>query len=174
MRFFSFLSSIIYLFTLIQAEQFKRTPPFGKNASDVSKKLGDYTHSHEKVDKSTYSCYPIGECEICSPLEQKTQPYCADYGNKQAIRCEWNEPEIGDSGLSNHTLSTFDEDDAITLPSYRACPRVRQVERARFLKFEGFNFSVAVLSIMVFIWRQKKMAHEQYQNLARRIGVTTV
>jgi hypothetical protein len=48
----------------------KRTPPFGATDDSPSRHLGDYTHSHETVDKSTYSCYSLGECELCTPLEK--------------------------------------------------------------------------------------------------------
>lgn len=51
----------------------KRVAPFGQTTADgnsPSRHLGDYTHSHETVDKSTYSCYSLGECEVCSPLEK--------------------------------------------------------------------------------------------------------
>lgn len=65
-------------------------------------------------------------------LYKKTQPYCVEFGNKEAIRCEWDDPELADK--KNQTQ--IYEDDAISLPSFRACPRVRSVERARFIKFE--------------------------------------
>lgn len=65
-RLFSFLT-----FTLADI-QYRRTPPFGitTDSNKPSQHLGDYTHSHETVDKSTYSCHPIGECEQCTPLEK--------------------------------------------------------------------------------------------------------
>ncbi|KAG2206150.1 hypothetical protein INT47_003799, partial [Mucor saturninus] len=163
-RLFSFLT-----FTLADI-QYRRTPPFGitTNANKSSQHLGDYTHSHETVDKSTYSCHSIGECEQCTPLEKKTQPYCVEFGNKEAVRCEWDDPELAD----RRNQTTIYEDDSIALPSFRACPRVKSVERVRLIKFEGFNLSVAVISVIVFIWRQRKIAREQYQRLAQRIGVT--
>lgn len=55
-----------------------------------------------------------------------------EFGNKEPVRCEWDDPELADK--KNQT--TFYEHDAISLPSYRACPRVRSVERKRFIKFE--------------------------------------
>lgn len=73
---------------------------------------------------------------------QKTQPYCVEFGNKEPVRCEWDDPELADK--KNQT--TFYEDDAISLPSFRACPRVRSVERARFIKFE-----VSILKLPLFI-----------------------
>ncbi|KAI8374048.1 hypothetical protein EDC96DRAFT_498354 [Choanephora cucurbitarum] len=150
----------------------KRAPPFNVETESVSgsRHLGDYTHSHETVDKSTYSCYAIGECEVCSPFEKKSQPYCSEFGNKQAVRCEWDDPELADR--KNQT--SFYEHNAIFLPSFRACPRVKSVERVRMIEFEGLNIVVAVISIFVFIWRQRRMAREQYERLAQRIGVTIV
>ncbi|CAO3628353.1 unnamed protein product [Mucor hiemalis] len=124
-----------------ESQLFGRTPPFGitnDTNTSPSRHLGDYTHSHETVDKSTYSCHSIGECEVCDPLEKKTQPYCTEFGNKEAVRCEWDDPE------------------------------------ARFIKFEGLNVAIAVISVIVFTWRQRKIAREQYQRLAQRIGVTVV
>ena len=47
----------------------KRTPPFGI-VEDGNRRLGNYTYSHETVNKPTYSCYSIRECEVCSPLEK--------------------------------------------------------------------------------------------------------
>lgn len=61
-----------------------------------------------------------------------------EFGNKEAVRCEWDDPELADK----KSQTSFYEDDAISLPSYRACPRVRSVERVRFIKFE--------VSIMVY------------------------
>jgi hypothetical protein len=59
------------IFAIILAETpYRRTPPFGAVEDTAAKHLGDYTHSHETVDKSTYSCHPIGECQVCSPLEK--------------------------------------------------------------------------------------------------------
>ncbi|OBZ91713.1 hypothetical protein A0J61_00238 [Choanephora cucurbitarum] len=158
----------------------KRAPPFNVETESVSgsRHLGDYTHSHETVDKSTYSCYAIGECEVCSPFEKfihiyiikKSQPYCSEFGNKQAVKCEWDDPELADR--KNQT--SFYEHNAIFLPSFRACPRVKSVERVRMIEFEGLNIAVAVTSLLVFIWRQRRMAREQYERLAQRIGVTIV
>jgi hypothetical protein len=77
------------IFTIALAEtQYRRTPPFGvaQDTNSASRNLGDYTHSHETVDKSTYSCYSIGECQICDPLEKVTltkvyarKKYCNNY-----------------------------------------------------------------------------------------------
>lgn len=69
------LICILYscIFTITLAEtQYRRTPPFGvaQDTNAASRNLGDYTHSHETVDKSTYTCYSIGECQVCSPLEK--------------------------------------------------------------------------------------------------------
>ncbi|KAL7332110.1 hypothetical protein PS15p_204204 [Mucor circinelloides] len=140
MRYLAFfIISCIFTITLAET-QYRRTPPFGvaQDTNSASRNLGDYTHSHETVDKSTYSCYSIGECQVCSPLEKKTQPYCVEFGNKEPVRCEWDDPELADK--KNQTA--FYEDDAISLPSFRACPRVRSVERARFIKFEVSNFQL--------------------------------
>lgn len=70
--------------------------------------------------------------ELNQLLTQKTQPYCTEFGNKEAVRCEWDDPELADK---KNQISFYD-DNAISLPSYRACPRVKTVERARFIKFE--------------------------------------
>ncbi|KAI9486211.1 MAG: hypothetical protein EXX96DRAFT_35244 [Benjaminiella poitrasii] len=145
-RIFILILSSLFTLTIASIHN-KRIPPFGSTSS--SKRLGDYTHSHERVDKSTYSCFPIGECEPCFPLEKKTQPYCVEFGNKQAVHCEWDDAE-----LLSRNQTAFDDDDAITLPSYRSCSRVKSVERVS--------------------WRQKIIAREQYQRLAQRIGVTVV
>ncbi|KAG0737036.1 hypothetical protein G6F23_010587 [Rhizopus arrhizus] len=97
----------------------------------------------------------------------KTHPYCAEFGNKQAVRCEWDDPELADR--KNQTV--IYDDDSISLPSFLACPRVKSVERSRFIKFEVLNVTIAILSVLIFIWRQKQVAHEQYQRLAKRIGI---
>ncbi|KAI8883574.1 hypothetical protein K501DRAFT_294579 [Backusella circina FSU 941] len=151
--------------SLTAETQYRRTPPFQK--SENTTHLGDYTHSHENVEQLTFTCFPIGECEVCSPLEKKTMPYCKEFGNKEAVSCEWDDAELADK----RNQTTFYDDDAISLPSFRACPRVRKVERMKFIKFEGINFAVAVISILIFTWRQRKIAREQYQKLAHRIGV---
>lgn len=69
---------------------------------------------------------------FCLPFCQKTQPYCVEFGNKEAVRCEWDDPELADK--RNQTI--IYEDDSIALPSFRACPRVKSVERVRLIKFE--------------------------------------
>ncbi|KAI8346776.1 hypothetical protein BD560DRAFT_411271 [Blakeslea trispora] len=160
------------LLSTVLAELDKRAPPFNIATESVggSRHLGDYTHSHETVGKSTYSCYATGECEVCSSFEKKTQPYCSEFGNKQAVKCEWDDPELADR--KNQT--SFYDHNAIFLPSFRACPRVKSVERVRMIEFEGINFAVAIVSLFVFVWRQRKMAREQYERLAQRIGVTVV
>ncbi|CEP08018.1 hypothetical protein [Parasitella parasitica] len=135
MKYSILLLYSFYIFGITVAETHnRRTPPFGvvQDGHSGSRNLGDYTHSHETVDKSTYSCYSIGECQLCDPLEKKTQPYCVEFGNKEPVRCEWDDPELADR--KNQTA--FYEDGAISLPSFRPCPRVRSVERARFIKFE--------------------------------------
>ncbi|CEI93860.1 hypothetical protein RMCBS344292_08086 [Rhizopus microsporus] len=100
----------------------KRTPPFGI-VEDGNRRLGNY---------STYSCYSIRECEVCSPLEKKTQPYCSEFGNKQAVRCEWDDPELADR--KNQTM--IYDDDSISLPSFQSCPRVKMIEQKRLIRFE--------------------------------------
>lgn len=157
---------LLFCFTCLAKVQ-KRIPPFGITDENSSQHLGDYTHSHETVDKSTFSCYPTEDCEVCSSLEKKTHPYCAEFGNKQKVRCEWDDPELADR--KNQTA--IYDDDSISLPSFRACPRVKRVEKSRFIKFEALNLIIAVISIAIFIWRQKQVAHEQYQRLAKRIGI---
>ncbi|KAI8976098.1 hypothetical protein BDB01DRAFT_804543 [Pilobolus umbonatus] len=124
--------------------------------------LSDYTHSHENINKATFTCVSLGDCEVCSPLEQKTVSYCMEYGNKEAIQCVWDDQEITDK--KNQT-----EDN--TLPLFRACPRVREVERIKFIRFEVFNVIVALVSVLIVFWRQRKIARQQYQRLAQRIGV---
>lgn len=39
---------------------------------------------------------------------------------------------------------------------------------------KGINAAVVVISVALFVWRQRKIAREQYQRLAQRIGVTVV
>ncbi|PHZ07322.1 uncharacterized protein RHIMIDRAFT_101276 [Rhizopus microsporus ATCC 52813] len=147
----------------------RRTPPFGI-VEDSNRRLGNYTHSHETVNKSTYSCYSIGECEVCSPLEKKTQPYCSEFGNKQAVRCEWDDPELAD----RKSQTMIYDDDSISLPSFQSCPRVKMIEQKRLIRFEVTVILTAIVSITIFIWRQKKITQEQYQRLAKRIGVTII
>lgn len=67
-----------------------------------------------------------------------------EFGNKEAVRCEWDDPELADR--KNQT--TIYEDDAIALPSFRACPRVRSVERVRLIKFEVSSKNQYLLSCL--------------------------
>jgi hypothetical protein len=74
-------------------------------------------------------------------------PYCKQFGNKEAVSCEWDDPELADK----RNQTSFYDDDAISLPSFRACPRVRKVERMKFIKFEvnrlkrGMNWGLPCL-----------------------------
>ncbi|CAO3590077.1 unnamed protein product [Absidia cylindrospora] len=143
----------------------KRAPPFPQ-ATDLPVRLGNYTHSHENVERPTYTCTSLGECDICTSLEKKTASYCLDYGNKEPVQCEWDNP----NWVVNRN-DTMTDDDAINLPTFRACPWVKRVEKWRIIKFETMNFILAVISVSVFLWRQRKLAKEKYQQMAQRIGV---
>ncbi|KAI8077887.1 uncharacterized protein BX664DRAFT_318462 [Halteromyces radiatus] len=99
---------------------------------------------------------------------QKTAPYCLEYGNKEPVRCEWDDP----NWMGNRTDIMTDDDDVISLPTFRACPWVKRIENMRIIKFESINLVVAVFSVMIFLWRQRKLAHEKYQQMAQRIGVS--
>ncbi|KAI8067821.1 hypothetical protein BC940DRAFT_300542 [Gongronella butleri] len=127
--------------------------------------LGNYTHSHETIEKPTYTCISLGECDICSPLEKKTASYCFEYGNKEPVKCQWDDP----NWYANHS-DTLDDDDVIVLPTFRPCPWVKRVEHWRIVKFESVNMVVAVASLSVLIWRQRKLSREKYQQLVQRIG----
>jgi hypothetical protein len=69
-----FLKKTTYRFNVIASilaeTPYRRTPPFGTIEDTATKHLGEYTHSHETVDKSTYTCRSIGECQVCSPFEK--------------------------------------------------------------------------------------------------------
>ncbi|KAI9019488.1 hypothetical protein CLU79DRAFT_757422 [Phycomyces nitens] len=140
----------------------RRAPPA------AATNLGDYTHSHQDIKTPTYSCIPTGECDVCTSLEKKTIGYCADFGNKEPVRCEWNDPDLADR--KNQT--SFYDYDAISLPLFRSCPRVKRIVRWQLVCFESANLGVAVVSIAVVVWRQRKLTREQYLRLAHRIGVT--
>ncbi|KAI7874151.1 hypothetical protein K492DRAFT_240975 [Lichtheimia hyalospora FSU 10163] len=150
----------------------KRAPPFAQDhdrtAENIPSHLGNYTHSHEDIEPPTYTCTPISECDVCTPFEKKTAPYCQEFGNKERVRCEWDDPDLAENLRNQTTLYDFD---AISLPSYRGCPHVKRIERWKFIKFESINFVVAIFSVTLVMWRQRKLAREQYQKLAQRIGV---
>ncbi|KAI8384937.1 uncharacterized protein BYT42DRAFT_612601 [Radiomyces spectabilis] len=146
----------------------KRAPPFEDDTvATPPVSLGNYTQSHEDIEKSTYTCTPIGECDVCTPIEKKTVPYCMEYGNKEPVRCEWDDPTLNDK---EHQPEDFDSD-AILLPSFQGCRRVKRLERWRFIRFETINVTIAILSLLILVWRQRKIAGEQYERLAQRIGV---
>lgn len=67
---------------------------------------------------------------------QKTAPYCQEFGNKQRVRCEWDDPDLAENLRNQTTLYDFD---AISLPSYRGCPHVKRIEHWKFIKFEVWN-----------------------------------
>ncbi|KAL0082079.1 hypothetical protein J3Q64DRAFT_1721672 [Phycomyces blakesleeanus] len=161
---------IIFLITLflVPSHAFERRAPPPEEHGSSTQNLGDYTHSHEDVKTPTYSCISTGDCDVCTSLEKKTIPYCAEFGNKEPVRCEWNDPDLADR--KNQT--TFYDYDAISLPSFRSCPRVKRIVRWQLIQFESINLVVAVVSIILVIWRQRKLAREQYLRLAHRIGVT--
>jgi hypothetical protein len=56
------------VYSITAETQYRRTPPFQKTENTTH--LGDYTHSHENVEQLTFTCFPIGECQVCSPLEK--------------------------------------------------------------------------------------------------------
>ncbi|KAH8547589.1 hypothetical protein BGW37DRAFT_510081 [Umbelopsis sp. PMI_123] len=104
-----------------------------------------------------YSCSVVGQCEVCTDLEKKTQPYCKEFGNKQRISCQYN---------SNVT------DISEPLPMYRGCSRVQWVERARYYQFVVLNVIISLLAVGVFSWRHRKLAGDQYRKMAQRIGIS--
>ncbi|CAO3598661.1 unnamed protein product [Absidia cylindrospora] len=66
----------------------KRASPFSQTPA-LPSGLGRYTYSHENVEKPTYTCVPIGQCDVCTALEKKIADYCLEYGNKEQVLCEW-------------------------------------------------------------------------------------
>ncbi|KAI8577277.1 hypothetical protein K450DRAFT_253055 [Umbelopsis ramanniana AG] len=105
----------------------------------------------------SYSCSVVGQCEVCTDLEKKTQPYCKEFGNKQRISCQYNKD-----------VSDISE----PLPMFRGCPRVQWVERARYYQFVVINVIISLLAVGVFSWRHRKLAGEQYRKMAQRIGIS--
>lgn len=75
-----------------------------------------------------------------------------EYGNKEPVRCKWDDPDLADY-LRNQT--TFYDDDAISLPSFRGCPRVKRIERWKFVKFEvrrqPYSRSPHLRSLIMFL-----------------------
>ncbi|KAG2178015.1 hypothetical protein INT43_003268 [Umbelopsis isabellina] len=110
-----------------------------------------------QLSSDMYTCSVVGECKVCTDLEKKTQPYCKEYGNKQAISCKYNEDITG-------------MPDA--LPLFQACPRVRWVERRHYHVFVVSNVVVSMLAVGVFLWRHRKLTGEQYRRMAQRIGIS--
>ncbi|CAO3638907.1 unnamed protein product [Cunninghamella echinulata] len=79
--------------------------------------------------------------------------------------------------MDNPTLilnrnDTLIDDDYISLPTFQGCPWVKHIEKWKIIKFEVINFVVAVFSVLILIWRQRKLAREKYQQLIQRIGVS--
>lgn len=56
-----------------------------------------------------------------------------EYGNKQPVRCKWDDPDIAEYMRNQTTLYDYD---AISLPSFRGCPHVKRIEHWKFVKFE--------------------------------------
>ncbi|KAL1934194.1 hypothetical protein VTP01DRAFT_6376 [Rhizomucor pusillus] len=161
---------IAYYIVCCTASILERAPPFASEDNEkIPPHLGNYTHSHEDIEAPTYTCVATGECDVCTPFEKKTAPYCMEYGNKQPVRCKWDDPDIAEYMRNQTTLYDYD---AISLPSFRGCPHVKRIEHWKFVKFEVINLAVAVSSVSLVIWRQRKLAREQYQRLAQRIGVS--
>ncbi|SAL95317.1 hypothetical protein [Absidia glauca] len=118
-------TTTLVLATLID----KRAPPFPQSAN-LPAHLGNYTHSHENVEKPTYTCVLLGDCDVCTSLEKKTAPYCLEYGNKEPVHCEWDDP----NWMTNKNDTSYDhDDDMISLPTYRACPYVKRIEKWRLI-----------------------------------------
>ena len=68
-------------------------------------------------------------------LKQKSAPYCQEYGNKERVRCEWDDPDLAENVRNQTTLYDYD---AISLPTYRGCSHVKRIERWKFIKFEVY------------------------------------
>lgn len=72
------------------------------------------------------------KCSIVSGY-QKTVPHCMEYGNKEPVRCEWDDPDFAPE--KNATL----DPDSITLPTFRGCPHVKRIERWKIIRFEVWS-----------------------------------
>jgi hypothetical protein len=56
-----------------------------------------------------------------------------EYGNKEPVHCEWDDP----NWMTNKNDTSYDhDDDMISLPTYRACPYVKRIEKWRLIRFE--------------------------------------
>lgn len=64
-------SLVIAILHSVQGFLNRRAPPFSQSPPPaLPSHLGNYTHSHENIDAPTYSCVPIGECDVCTPFEK--------------------------------------------------------------------------------------------------------
>jgi len=116
-----------------------------------------YDDEEALTSANSYTCHVMGECEVCTELESKSQLYCIETGNKEPIECAWDGPVRDNASNDN-------------LPSFRSCPRVKQVERIRFFEFQAANFVIAFTAGSILIWRQRKLARETVSRIARRVG----
>ncbi|CAG8736856.1 13557_t:CDS:2 [Acaulospora morrowiae] len=127
-------------------------------------------NGHDNFEISPYSCqltgectcHAIGECEPCDMAEMESEKYCAGYGNKEPVECNWslNDPPHGNSTDGSKG----------TLPKFQSCKRVKKLEKIKYFEFQFVNMFVAFLSCAILIYRRLKLSADGYRKLVSRIA----
>ncbi|CAJ0852873.1 22306_t:CDS:2 [Entrophospora sp. SA101] len=78
----------------------------------------------------------------------------------ELVKCHWETPNGQPTEDNNSTK----------IPNYRACKRVKKVERTKYFEFQFINIFVAFLSCSLFVWRKRKLEFDGYRKLSGRIG----
>jgi len=88
------------------------------------------------------------ECDLCSKTEINSHSpvVCVARGNKEKVKC------------------------ASGKVAYRACDKVRWVEKRKFLIFESAMLFISGISYALVFLRQKQHDHKMYQKIQRQIA----
>ncbi|CAG8634012.1 2401_t:CDS:2, partial [Racocetra fulgida] len=107
--------------TNINAHDYKQIPPQSKSVESL---IQEPNSSVPEDCELTGECTcVIGECEPCTPIELTSgASYCGVHGNKEEIKCEWNDTS------KNGSLPQG--------PQYRPCRRVKRFEKAKYIEFQ--------------------------------------
>jgi hypothetical protein len=95
-------------------------------------------------------CETIKACELCTDDELKNESYCQETGYKELLSCK-----------------TENEEESIL--RYQSCIPLAWLERNQFFFFQIMNLFIAFISILVVIWRRKKIQLMIQRRLRRRI-----
>ncbi|KAF9260551.1 hypothetical protein L218DRAFT_574517 [Marasmius fiardii PR-910] len=130
---------------------------------------GQHTPEVYNPSKDYLLCWPVGDCEPC-PRDVLNEPFCQPFGTRRLMDCFNDIPGGVDASsptLQPHIHPPVGEK---ATRAWQPCGRIVNQERADFFEFVACNVVLAIVAILIVLWRTKRMHMLQTRQLAARIG----